>query len=148
MASTIDDIRAKSTNLHNIDNNINSFKQRIEGHLTSFRSTAESVTDLQQQVNDIDKEQNDIISDVRKMQLALRNKGIMYVTVDDDDVDEDTADRAGNNITNDNDNNNTNTNNSNDNNNHTNNNDDDDNVGCNNNNDDANVYWPRQRERE
>ena len=125
MASTINDIRAKSTNLHNIDNNINSVKQRIEGDLTSFRSTAESVTDLQQQVNDIDKEQNDIISDVRKMQLALRDKGIMYVTVDDDDVDEDTADRVGNNITNDN-------------NNHTNNNDDD-NVGCNNNNDDANV---------
>ena len=82
------ELRQTHNNMHNIDNSITTFKQRIEGYITTFRSTAESVNDLQQQVDDIDTHQSTLISDVRLMQFALRDRGIMYVDKDDeDDVD-------------------------------------------------------------
>jgi hypothetical protein len=89
--SHLSELRQKHTNMHNIDNSINTFKQRIEGDITTFRSTAESVTELQQQVTDIDTSQNGLVADVRRMQFALRDKGIIKYPPDDDDDDDTTG---------------------------------------------------------
>ena len=114
VSTTIDshmaELRLKHTNMHNIDNSINSFKQRIEGDMTTFRSTTKSVAELQQQVTDIDTSQSDLTKEVRLMLDALRNNGTIKYPNDEDD---DTTCTVDNNSINDKDNNN-NDNNSND----------------------------------
>ena len=91
VSTTIDshmaELRQTHTNMHNIDNSINSFKQRIEGDISSFRSTAETVTDLQQHVTDIDMCQADLLKDVRLMLYTLRDNGTIKYPPHDDDND-------------------------------------------------------------
>ena len=105
--SHLSELRQKLNNVHNIDNGINTFTQRIEGDIATFRSTAESVTELQQQVTDIDTFQNDLVTDVRRIQFALRDKGIIKYPPDDDDDDDTTGNVEAKN-SNDNDNSNNN----------------------------------------
>ena len=75
----------------------------IDSHLSEVR---QKHTDLQQQVTEIDTFQNDLVADVRRMQFALRDKGIIKYPPDDDDDDDTTGNfKATNNNDNDNSNN-------------------------------------------
>ena len=66
----------------------------IDSHLSELR---QKHSELQQQVNDIDKFQNDLVTDVRRMQFALRDKGIIKYPPDDDDDDDTTGNVEANN---------------------------------------------------
>ena len=60
----------------------------IDSHLSELQKKH---SELQQQVNDIDKYQVDLVADVRRMQFALRDKGIIKYPPDEDDDDDTTG---------------------------------------------------------
>ena len=55
--SHIAELWQKHNNMHNMDNSISTYKQQIDGELTTLRASTKSITDIQDQVNDINTQQ-------------------------------------------------------------------------------------------
>jgi hypothetical protein len=84
-------------NHHNMDNSISTYKQQIDGDLTTLRASIKSITDVQDQVNDI-------ITHVHILQQALHDGGLLSVV--DDNNSNGTGNNNGDNNSNDTSNNN------------------------------------------